>query len=75
MLQTTVALGSKIGFLDNLKDNIEAVKFNAEDDATRLEQADIAQIAVDFSRREVLYQMSLSIAAKLISMSLLNFIR
>jgi len=75
LLQTSVALGSKIGFLDSLKDSVEAVKFNAEDDVARLEDADIAQIAVDLSRREVLYQMSLSVAARLMSMSLLDFIR
>ncbi|GAG40756.1 unnamed protein product, partial [marine sediment metagenome] len=45
-----------------------------EDEATRLQQADIAQIAIDLSRREVLYQMSLAVAAKLMSLSLLDYI-
>jgi flagellar hook-associated protein 3 len=74
LVQSEVSIGSKIGFLDNLKNNLKDIKYNTEDEATRLQEADIAQIAIDLSRREVLYQMSLSVAAKLMSMSLLDFI-
>ncbi len=75
LVQNSVAVGAKIGFLENLKDGLQNLKYNAEDEVTRLEEADIAQIAIDLSRREILYQMSLSIAAKLMSMSLLDYIR
>jgi len=74
LVQAQVVVGSEIGFLDNLKDSLKNRKFNAEDEATRLQEADIAQIAIDLSRREVLYQMSLAMAARLMSMSLLDFI-
>jgi flagellar hook-associated protein 3 FlgL len=74
LLQNTVSVGSKIGFLDNLQKSLENQKFDAEEETTRLEEADIAQIAIDLSRHEVLYQMSLTTAAKLLSMSLLDFI-
>jgi flagellar hook-associated protein 3 FlgL len=74
LLQTSVSAGSKIGFLDGLKKRLENLKFDTEDETTRLQQADIAQVAVDLSRREVLYQMSLSVAGKLLSLSLLDFI-
>jgi len=70
-----VSIGFRIGFLDDLNDNIQDVKFYAEDETTRLLEADIAQIAIDLSRREVLYQMSLSVAAKVMSVSLLDFLR
>ncbi len=72
--QVEVTVGSKTNFLDNLKSNLTDIKYNADDESTRLQQADIAQISVELSRREVLYQMSLSVAGKLMSMSLLNFI-
>ena len=75
LVQTQVVMGSEIGFLDDLNDSLKNRKYNAEDEATRLQEADIAQIAIDLSRREVLYQMSLAVAAKLMSMSLLDFIR
>jgi len=75
LVQAEVSVGSKIGFLDNLQGSLKKLKYDAEDEATLLQEADIAQIAIDLSRREVLYQMSLSIAGKLMSVSLLDFIR
>ena len=74
LLQTEVMVGTKAGFLDGLKGNLNDLKYDNEDEKTRLEEADIAQIAIDLSRREVLYEMSLSIAGKLMSMSLLDFL-
>jgi flagellar hook-associated protein 3 len=75
LVQAEVSVGSKIGFLDNLKDSLKKLKYDAEDEATLLQEADIAQIVIDLSRREVLYQMSLSIAGRLMSVSLLDFLR
>ncbi|MHC4431411.1 MAG: flagellar hook-associated protein FlgL [Planctomycetota bacterium] len=74
LVQSQVSIGSRIGMLDDLSDNIKDVEFYVEDEATRLVEADIAQIAIDLSRREVMYQMSLSVAAKVMSASLLDFI-
>ena len=74
LVKAEVSIGSKIGFLDNLQHSLENIRYNTEDETTHLQEADIAQIAIDLSRREVLYQMSLSVAAKLMSMSLLNYI-
>ncbi|MHC4425025.1 MAG: flagellar hook-associated protein FlgL [Planctomycetota bacterium] len=75
LVQTEVTIGAKIGFLDNLKDSLNDLKYNVEDRTAHLQEADIAQIAIDLSRREVLYQMSLSVAGKLMSVSLLDFLR
>jgi flagellar hook-associated protein 3 FlgL len=75
LTEKVISIGSKIGFIDDLKNSLENMKFDTADEATLLQEADIAQIAIDLSRREVLYQMSLSVAAKLMSMSLLDFIR
>jgi len=74
IVQAEVLVGSKIGFLDDLKGSLQKLKYDAEDESTLLQEADIAQIAIDLSRREVLYQMSLSVAGKLMSVSLLDFI-
>ena len=75
LVRAEVSVGSRIGFLDTLKDSLKKLKYDAEDEATLLQEADIAQIAIDLSRREVLYQMSLSVAGKLMSLTLLDFIR
>jgi flagellin-like hook-associated protein FlgL len=74
MTQDSVSVGSKIGFLDDLKESLNNLKFNAEDETARLQDADIAQLAIDLSRRQALYQASLLVAAKIMSMTLLDFI-
>ncbi len=74
LVQDQTSLGAKVGFLDNLKETLMNLKYNAEDEATRLQEVDITQVAIDISQHEVLYQMSLSMAARLMSMSLLDFI-
>jgi flagellin-like hook-associated protein FlgL len=75
LVQNSVVTGTRIGFLDDLKQSLEQLKYHAEDEATRLSQADIAQVAIELSRREVLYEMSLSVAAKIMSLSLLDYLR
>jgi len=75
LVQSEVSVGSRIGFLYDLKDTLKSLKYNMEDEVTRLQEADIAQVAIDISRREILYQMSLSVAARMMSMSLMDFIR
>jgi flagellin-like hook-associated protein FlgL len=72
--QTSVSTGSKINFLNNLKQGLEDIKFNAETETTNIEEADITQIAIGLARSETLYQMSLAVVAKTMSMSLLDFI-
>ena len=74
LVQSSVAAGSRMGFLEDIKDSLNDLKYNTEDEAVRLQEADIAQIAIDLSRRELLYQMSLSLAARMMSVSLLDFI-
>ena len=74
LVQDEVAVGTKIGFLDNLQESLKKLKYDAEDETTLLQEADIAQIAIDLSKRQVLYQMSLSVAGKLMSITLLDFI-
>ncbi|MFA5423892.1 MAG: flagellar hook-associated protein FlgL [Phycisphaerae bacterium] len=74
LIQKSVMVGSKIGFLDELKGNIETLQYNTEDEKSRIEQADVAQLAIDLSRREVLYEMSLAVAGKLLNVSLLDYL-
>jgi flagellin-like hook-associated protein FlgL len=69
-----VTNGTKINFLDDLKTNLTDLKNQAEDQTSAVEDADIAQISIDLSRQQVLYQMSLSVAAKMMSISLLDYI-
>ncbi|MBN2183265.1 MAG: flagellar hook-associated protein FlgL [Sedimentisphaerales bacterium] len=74
LAQTEVSLGYKINFLDNLGDNLTDLKYDADDEVTRLQEADVTQLAIDLARLEILYQMSLSVAGQLMSMSLLDYV-
>jgi flagellar hook-associated protein 3 FlgL len=69
------SIGTRINFLNSLKNSLENIKTNGENEATTLQEADIAQVSIDISRRQTLYQMSLSVAGKIMSMSLLDFIQ
>ena len=74
LIQKSVMVGAKIGFLDGLKGNLETLQYSTDDEKSRIEQADIAQLSIDLSRREILYQMSLSMAGKLLNVSLLDYL-
>ncbi|MHC4572545.1 MAG: flagellar hook-associated protein FlgL [Planctomycetota bacterium] len=74
VVRTEVSVGAKVGFLSDLEDSLKDRKYDVKDETARLEEADIAQVAIDLARRQVLYQMSLSVAAKVMSMSLLDFL-
>jgi flagellar hook-associated protein 3 FlgL len=74
LAQKQTSMGLRVGFLEGIKNGLEDVKLNTENQTTQLEEADITQVAIDLSRHEVLYQMSLAVAGKLMSLSLLDFI-
>ncbi len=75
LVDKSVAIGSRIGFLESLRNMLEDTSFNIKSETALLGDADITQVAIDLSQREVLYEMSLSIAARLLSTSLMDFIR
>ncbi len=73
--EKSVSVGARIGFLQGLRNMLEDTSFNIKNETAILGDADITEVAIDLSQREVLYQMSLSVAARLLSTSLLDFIR
>jgi flagellar hook-associated protein 3 FlgL len=74
LVAKSTSAASKVGFLESLKNTLDNIKFGTEDETANLQQADVTQIALDISRSEILYQMSVSVASKLMSLSLLDFI-
>ena len=70
-----LSVGAKSGALSRMEDMLIDMKFNTDSEISRLQDADIAQVAVDIARQELLYQMSLETAAKLFSLSLMDFIQ
>jgi flagellar hook-associated protein 3 FlgL len=75
LLSKEGSLGSKSSFLDNLKTSLDNLKTTSSDEVDSIEQADVAQVSIDLSRYQNLYQMSLAVAGKLLSTSLLDYIQ
>jgi len=69
---TTVGAG--LGMLASLSESLEQQQAQADDQAARLENADIVQVATDLARRQTLYEMTLASASKLLSLSLFDYI-
>ncbi len=67
-------IGGRLETMSNLKDSLIDIKANADEEISTRQDADITQVAVDLARYEVLYEMSLQVAAKMFSMSLMDFI-
>lgn len=68
-------VGGRLQILTNFKDSIEEMKLTTDEDVSRLQDTDITQVAIDLARYEVLYEMSLNVAAKMFNMSLLDFMQ
>jgi flagellar hook-associated protein 3 FlgL len=74
LVQANVSVGSQVGFLTTLSETLDSMKSNTENQTTELQQADVAEIAIELSRRETLYQMSLSVANAILKTSLWDYI-
>ncbi len=74
LLTNESSLGTKSAFLNNLKTSIDNLNTTSSNEADSIKQADIAQVSIDLSRYQNLYQMSLAVAGKLLSTSLLDYI-
>lgn len=68
-------VGSKISFLSDFKSHLDDLQNNAKDEASGVQDADVAQLAVNLNQLNALYQMSLSVAGKLLSISLLDYLK
>jgi flagellar hook-associated protein 3 len=74
LVQANVTVGSQVGFLSTLSETLDTMKSNTENQATGLQQADVADLAIELSRRQTLYQMSLSVANAVLKTSLWDYV-
>jgi len=74
VVKSSVLAGSKINGLTSLKDGLQRISDTAVDRTAQLQDADVAQVAIDLSKYQLLYEMSMSVAAKTLSKSLLDYI-
>jgi flagellin-like hook-associated protein FlgL len=75
LTQKLAAVGSRIQALDSMTQTLETNRNSAGDQADMLQDADIVNVATELARSQNLYEMTLASAAKLLSLSLLDFIQ
>lgn len=74
LVSKQTSIGARTGFLFDLTEYYGDMVYNVDDQTSQIQDADIAQIAIDLSRRGLLYEMSLAVTGKLMSTSLLDYI-
>ncbi len=67
------AMGGRLQSLDTLSTTLEDNKALFGEQADSIQQIDIAQVAIEITRSQNLYQMTLSTAAKLLNLSLMDY--
>jgi flagellar hook-associated protein 3 FlgL len=72
--QAMTSVGGRVQALDALRTSLEGIQASADDQAAQLQDADVIQLALDLARTQTLYQATLATSAKLLSLSLLDFI-
>jgi len=66
--------GAQLQALDNLSANLSVLKEGAHAQAASLRDADIAEVATELARTQTFYQMTLSAAARVMNLSLLDYL-
>lgn len=67
-------LGGRLEALERMGDTLEDFNYSLSDEAGALEAADIVQVATELARAQTFYEATLATAARLLSLSLLDFI-
>lgn len=68
------AIGGRLQAIDILKDSLSAIQTQASQQASTLQDADITQVATSLARTQTLYEMTMSMAGKLLKISLLDYL-
>lgn len=74
VMQKLTAVGSRLQALDMLSEGLETIAANAEVEAAALGDADIAELSIDMAKTQAFYQMTLMSVAKMLSLSLIDFL-
>jgi len=73
--QAATSVGARLQAMDSLKASLDDIRFTTKTTADASQEADIIAVATELSRTQTLYEMTLAASAKLLSISLLDFLR
>ncbi|MCE5326325.1 MAG: flagellar hook-associated protein FlgL [Planctomycetaceae bacterium] len=74
ILSSLTSVGARQQALDGLSSSLATMKEGAEGQASSLQSADVAEVATELARYQTFYEMTLSAAAKIMNVSLLDYI-
>jgi len=74
MASDTTAVGGRLQAVANLQASVADIKDGVDMQRSDLQDADIVQLATDLARTQALYEMVLASSAKVINLSLLDFL-
>jgi flagellar hook-associated protein 3 FlgL len=67
-------VGGQVGAMEDLKNSLDTANTAMSDQLDSLQSADVTEITVELTSTQNLYQLTLSVAAKLLETSLLNYL-
>jgi flagellar hook-associated protein 3 len=70
----TTAVGARIQAVDSLRQTLEDLRLNLDARRGQVQEADIVQIATELARAQTFYEMLLTATAKVLNLSLLNYL-
>ena len=73
--QQATSIGARLQAMDSLKASVDNIHFAAKSEADSTQEADILLVATELARTQTLYEMTLAASSRLLSMSLLDFLR
>jgi flagellar hook-associated protein 3 FlgL len=73
--EMVTSVGGRQQALDGLKKSMDSMSAVAGDQAAQLQDADVATLAIELSRTQTFYQMTLASTSKLLSLSLLDYMK
>ena len=75
MSQQGASIGARLQAMDALKTSLDGIHFATMSEADSTQEADIVTVATELARAQTLYEMTLAASSRLLSMSLLDFLR
>jgi flagellar hook-associated protein 3 FlgL len=66
--------GARLQAMDSLRNSLDDIQFAIDSEADALEETDIVEVAMELAETQTYYEMTLTVASKLLTMSLLDFI-
>jgi flagellin-like hook-associated protein FlgL len=74
LTQNLVIVGGRLQANESLRNSMEEIQATSKDETSKLQDADLVALAMQIARSQNMYEMTLASAAKLLNLSLLDFL-